>query len=208
MKGRDVALSVAGVIVVLLLLIYWSPNVASLFHTDHMVSSTLDHEQYVVEEQFENKQEAANIIARLNQMLVRVITHLKRNRMNSSYAEHITYLSSNFNPCVIGEHLPTDLKYTSYVAQKGIRIRLCLRTAEDRNTFHDFNTLTFVSLHELSHLAVRDYGHSAGFWDVFRFILLEASAIGEIKLVDYSKHPQKYCGLPSNISDNPAIDKY
>ncbi len=205
MKARSIGLCVAGVIITLLLLIYWVPDVASLFRTDHMVSSTLDHEMYIVVEEFENKQEAANILARLNQMLVRVITHLKRNKMNSPYVEKILYLSNNFNPTVIGEHLPTNLKFTSFVAQKGLKIRLCLRTAEDRNKFHDFNTLSFVSLHELSHLAVRDYGHSAEFWDVFRFILLEASSIGEIKLVDYAKYPQRYCGLPSDIRDNPAI---
>lgn len=205
MKARSIGLCVAGAIVTLLLLIYWVPDVASLFHTDHMVSSTLDHEQYVVVEEFENKQEAANILARLNQMYVRVITHLKRNKMNSPYAEQIAYLCQNYSPIVLGEHIPTNLKYTSFVAQKGVKIRMCLRTPEDRQKFHDFNTLSFVALHELSHLAVRSYGHDAQFWDVFRFILLEASSIGEIKLVDYSKFPQAYCGLPNDIRDNPAL---
>lgn len=205
MKGRDVALCVAGVIVVLLLLIYWVPDVASLFHTDHMVSSTLDKEQYIVVEEFENKQEAANILARINQLYVRLITHLKRNKMNSPYAEQIAYLCQNYRPDTLGEHIPTSLKFTSYVAQKGIKIRLCLRTVEDRRKFHDFNTLTFVALHELSHMMVRSYGHDESFWNSFRFILLEASSIGEIKLIDYKRSPVAYCGLVGGIADNPAI---
>lgn len=82
---------------------------------------------------------------------------------------------------------------------------MCLRTAEDRHKFHDFTTLSFVALHELSHLAIRSYGHTDEFWAIFRFILLEASSIGEIKLIDYSKFPQRYCNLPGDIRDNPAI---
>ena len=205
MKGRSVALYVAGAIIVLLLLIYHVPDVANLFHVDHMVSSTLDHEEYVVVEEYDNKQEAANILAKINQMFVRVITHLKRNRMNGPYAEQIVYLASNYSPIVLGEHIPTNLKFTSYVAQKGVKIRMCLRPIENRRIFHDMNTLKFVALHELSHLAVRSYGHDESFWSMFRFILLEASSIGEIKLVDYSKFPQPYCGLPNDIRDNPAI---
>jgi hypothetical protein len=206
MKARSIGLCVSSVVIVLLLLIYAGPDIVSLFRRETMVSSTLDHEAYVVCEEFDNKQEAANILARINQMFVRVITHLKRNRMDSPYSEQIAYLSSNYSPLVLGEHIPTNLKYTSFVEKKGVKIRMCLRTVEDRHKFHDYTTLSFVALHELSHLAVRSYGHDQNFWSMFRFILLEASSMGEIKLIDYAKFPQRYCGLPNDIRDNPAID--
>ncbi len=205
MEVKNAALCAAGGVVALLLLIYFMPDVVNLFRTDHMVSSTVDKEQYVVVEEFENKHEAANILARINQLYVRLIKHLKRNKMDSPYAEQIAYLVSNYRPDTLGEHIPTNLNFTSFVAQKGVKIRMCLRTVEDRRKFHDFNTLTFVALHELSHMAVRSYGHDSSFWNMFRFILLEASTIGEIKLINYSQKPVAYCGLVGGISDNPAL---
>lgn len=194
MKARNVGLLFAVFCVLILLLAYSYPDF-DIFHRDHMVTSSIDHESYSVQEEYENKQKAADILAEINMMYVRVITHLKRTQMSGPWSQQIAFLCANYNPTVLGEHIPSNLKYTSYVAQKGKKIRLCLRPIENRHMFHDMNTLRFVALHELTHMMVQSYGHEQSFWDAFHYILVEADKIGEIKLIDYSKHPQPYCGI-------------
>lgn len=196
-------LAIGSIIAVILILQYLGIEM-DLFQRDHMVTSTIDNESYRVQEEFENKQRAANILAEINQMYVRIIYHLKKTQMGSPWAENIIFLGEHYNPTVLGEHIPSNLNYTSYVAQKGKKIRLCLRTPEDRRVFHDMNTIRFVALHELSHLMVHSYGHDETFWDAFRFLLGQASSMGEIRLVDYSKAPVKYCGI--DVTSNPYFN--
>jgi hypothetical protein len=169
-----------------------------------MVVSTIDNERYIVTDRFANKQEAADILASINSMYVVLIKHMKRNRMNTKWAPNIEYLANHYNPDVLGEHVPRNLNYTSFVRNKGKEIKLCLRTQEDRMKFHDMNTLKFVALHELSHMMTRSYGHAPDFWQVFQFTLLEANSLGMINLIKYDKIPQKYCGIV--INSNPAFD--
>ena len=68
----------------------------------------------------------------------------------------------------------------------------------------DLNTLTFVAIHELSHIMTLSIGHEPEFWENFKFLLINAEAIKIYKPVDYKKSPQPYCGIP--ISDNPYYD--
>jgi hypothetical protein len=202
MRPSRIGLLVAAVFILIVAFKLMVPDF-DIFRRDCMVTSAVDHESYIVEDVYENKQRAADILAEINQMYVRVITHLKRNRIAGPWNKEISYLAANYDPTVLGEHIPTNLKYTSYVAQKGKKIRLCLRTIENRNEFHDMQTLRFVALHELTHMAVQSYGHDDHFWDTFRFILREAADLGEIKLIDYSKRPQPYCGIM--IESSPAF---
>lgn len=195
------ALLVLGSIIAAILVLQYLGIEIDLFQRDHMVTSAVDNESYRVQEEFENKQRAADILAEINQMYVRIIYHLKKTQMGSPWAANIVFLGEHYNPTVLGEHIPSNLNYTSYVAQKGKKIRLCLRTPEDRRAFHDMNTIKFVALHELSHLMVQSYGHDETFWDAFRFLLREASSMNEIKLIDYAKAPVKYCGI--DVTSNP-----
>ena len=41
----------------------------------------------------------------------------------------------------------------------------------------DENTLTFVALHELSHVMTVSVGHKQEFWDNFKFILKESNFV-------------------------------
>ena len=80
----------------------------------------------------------------------------------------------------------------------------CLNTEKNGNQLIDANTLTFVALHELSHIATKSVGHNEEFWDNFSFILGEASKINIYKQIDYKKNPARYCGM--DITDNPYYD--
>ena len=68
----------------------------------------------------------------------------------------------------------------------------------------DENTLTFVALHELSHLATKSIGHNDEFWNNFKFLITQASIIQIYTPIDYKKQKQEYCGM--NIKDNPYFD--
>jgi hypothetical protein len=171
---------------------------------DCIVVSRVDNEPYVVTKCYANKQLAADILGDINVMYVKLIKHLKRKKMDSEWGANILYLAKNYNPDVLGEHIPRNLNYTSYVRDKGKKIRLCLRSEENRMKFHDMNTIRFVALHELSHMMTKSYGHGDDFWSAFQFILLEAGALNMIKLIRYEHAPQKYCGII--INSNPAFD--
>ena len=111
-------------------------------------------------------------------------------------------LVKNFNPNHIVETLPTS-EFTAYSEGKGYKLAFCLRKHKNQMKLIDINTLTFVALHELSHLMTESIGHKQEFWNNFKFMLKHASEEGIYEPVDYSKSPTDYCGLM--IDDNPLF---
>ena len=104
----------------------------------------------------------------------------------------------------IVETLPTSI-HTAYSQNKGEKLAFCLDVEKKGiSKLIDLNTLTFVAIHELAHIATESVGHTEEFWDNFKFLLKEAININIYKPVDYKKKPQKYCGM--NITDNPLFD--
>lgn len=97
---------------------------------------------------------------------------------------------------------------TSYTIDKGAEIALCLRHASPPSKveeIHDLNTLTFVALHELTHLGIEETGHSLVFMRTFQFLLESAEEAGIYKSPDYYNHPKEYCGIV--ITYNPRWDE-
>lgn len=92
---------------------------------------------------------------------------------------------------------------TSYTIDKGDILSLCLRTGS--GDLHDFETLKFVFLHELTHIAANVYQHPDKFWQMFKIILQESEAAGLYRPINYSNRPVKYCGK-LDISYNPYYD--
>jgi predicted metal-dependent hydrolase len=102
------------------------------------------------------------------------------------------------------ETLPTS-EHTAYSENKGEKLAFCLNKKKtDNNDLIDENTLTFVAIHELSHIATKSIGHKTEFWNNFKFLLTEAQAAGLYSPKDYKSAPQEYCGM--KISDNPYYD--
>ena len=58
------------------------------------------------------------------------------------------------------------------------------------NKLIDENTLTFVALHEISHIATESIGHKKEFWENFKFILKNAVSLGIYEPKDYKKNPK------------------
>jgi hypothetical protein len=112
-------------------------------------------------------------------------------------------LVSGFNPKKINETLPTS-ELTAYSENKGEKIAFCLNTTKEGNKLIDINTLTFVALHELSHIMTESIGHKQDFWENFKYLLQNAKDAGIYDPVDYKKNQQEYCGM--TINDNPYYD--
>ena len=169
---------------------------SDLFHLKCIISN-IDGNTYCVRER--SKLEfAADKLAKVNHNMKSLVEHCKNN-FNSE--ERIKRLTEGFNPKKITETLPTS-EFTAYSENKGEKIAFCLDTEKNnKGRLIDLNTLTFVAIHELSHVATYSVGHTPEFWANFKFLLEEAEKINIYKPIDYSKNPKKYCGM--EINDNP-----
>ena len=108
-------------------------------------------------------------------------------------------MSRKFNPDNISESGKSS-QYTSYSVNKGEKIA-CIRQKDEKESFVDINTITFVSIHELAHIMTKSVGHTDEFWTNFKRLLNEAIKMGIYKKEDYSNSPKEYCGI--KVTDSP-----
>jgi hypothetical protein len=143
---------------------------------------------------------AANLLASVTEKCKQLVKY-----MGNKYPkeERVQKLVKGFNPKKISETLPTST-LTAYSENKGEKIAFCLNKTKDGNKLIDLNTLTFVAIHELSHIMTTSIGHKQEFWENFKFLLVNAKEANIYKPVDYKKKPQEYCGM--DITDNPYYD--
>jgi predicted metal-dependent hydrolase len=144
-----------------------------------------------------DKEDAANMLAKIRQNLERVVEYLKENNISD---ERVQLLVNRFNPDVLSESLP-NTSYTSYSVDKGKKIVFCLRSKDDKNKLIDMNTIMFVAIHELAHIMTKSIGHTDEFWDNMRYLLKIGIKVGVYQKVDYSKNPVSYCGI--TVSSSP-----
>lgn len=184
-----------GFILFLCLAIYYQSDAYNL----KCIISSEDGNRYCVRER-EKLELAANLLAQVTQKMKDMVTY-----MNSKHPEddRTKRLVEGFNPKKISETLPTS-ELTAYSENKGEKIAFCLNTTKEGNKLIDINTLTFVALHELSHIMTESIGHKQEFWENFKFLLQNAKEAGIYDPVDYKKSPQEYCGM--TINDNPYYD--
>ena len=163
------------------------------------VRSTVDNNEYLVRNEKDNK-EASNLLAKINIKLLKLIDVLKKEHPEDERTKRVI---KNYDPTALSESDESN-KYTSYSVNKGEQIVFCLRMRNANNTLVDENTLTYVAIHELGHLATKEIGHLNVFWSNFKWLLKIATEHGIYKYVDYSQNPQPYCGLviSSNILNN------
>lgn len=163
------------------------------------IISGVDGNKYCVRER--NKLElAADRLADVNAGMHRLVEHLKTTYPDRA---NVKRLVKGYNPKQIYETLPTS-EFTAYSQNKGEKMAFCLNDEKNSDNLIDPNTLMFVALHELSHIATESVGHKDEFWDNFKFLLGEAGQIGIYEQTDYKKKPVRYCGM--DINDNPFFD--
>jgi predicted metal-dependent hydrolase len=164
------------------------------------ILSTVDGEKYCVRER-KDVQKASDLLARTTEKMTRLVTHLDEKYPKESGKENVRRLVKNFNPKKIVETLPTS-EYTAYSENKGQKIAFCLnKEKKDNDNLIDENTLMFVALHEMAHVASKSIGHNTEFWDNFEFLIKEGEEIQIYNPVDYSKQNAEYCGM--TISSSP-----
>lgn len=187
------------IIIFILFISYRIYNTSDLFQLKCIISN-VDGNKYCVRER--NKLElAADKLAHVNKNLQAVIKYC-----NDKYPEKdlTIRMKNGYNPKKIMETLPTS-EYTAYSENKGEKLAFCLDTEKNsKGKLIDMNTLTFVAIHELSHIATKSVGHTPEFWDNFRFLLNIAKDINIYEPIDYKSNPQQYCGM--KITDNPYFD--
>lgn len=144
--------------------------------------------------------EKANLLSELINKLFRLKTHLVEKNSDEKWSKYISLLNKNFNETKtsIYETDPSS-NFTSYSVNKGEELAFCLR-CKDTNKLHDINTLMYVGLHEISHIACPEIGHGDLFKEIFKYFCLEAININIYKAQDYSVNPVRYCGMNLNSS--------
>ena len=190
-----------GIIIILFIIlvglkIYYESDVFNL----RCIVSNVDGRKYCVRER-RNIQKASNLLASTTDKMSSLVEYMGNKYSNR---ENVNRLVENFNPSTIKETLPTS-EYTAYSENKGEKLAFCLNKKKtDNDNLIDPNTLTFVAIHELSHIMSATVGHNDEFWNNFKFLLTIAKKHNLYTPIDYSEKPQEYCGM--KITDNPYYD--
>lgn len=147
-------------------------------------------------------QQSAELLAKVTNNMKNMVTYMQQTHPKD---ERTIRLVKGFDPKAIMETLPTS-KLSAYSENKGEKIALCLNKNKKKgeDELIDLNTLTFVALHELSHIMTKSIGHKQDFWENFKFLLENSKDAQIYNPVDYDKNPSEYCGM--TLNDNPYFD--
>ena len=164
------------------------------------IVSTVDGNKYCVRERTK-VQGAVDLLAKTTEKCKSLVSYMKEKYPDD---DRVKRLVSGFNPRKIMETLPTS-EFTAYSENKGEKMAFCLNKKKGENdNLIDESTLTFVAIHELSHVMTVSIGHKAEFWENFKFLLENAKEAGIHNPIDYKNEPKEYCGM--KIHDNPYYD--
>ena len=184
-----------GFVLLLCLRIYYDSDAFNL----KCIIASKDGNRYCVRER-EKLELAADLLATVSQKCKDMVKYMQEKYPDDP---RVVRLVKGFNPKKISETLPTS-ELTAYSENKGEKIAFCLNTTKEGNKLIDINTLTFVALHELSHIMTESIGHKQEFWQNFKFLLTNAKKANIYQPIDYKNTPQQYCGM--TINDNPYYD--
>lgn len=198
------------------------------------MKSTVDGMTYRVHPQHKDPLAAANRLATLNERLIALMRHLKakygRNTTDATWrrnypnrARAVDMLLARYNPDNLAENSPLDPTGDSaYSLDKGALVAICLRERDPKlksclkhgcsgvdplkMDLQDLDLVTFVAIHEMGHLSIRDVDHPPVFWSAFKFLLLEAAECGVLspESTNFAKNSRIYCGM--TVDYNPLYD--
>lgn len=163
------------------------------------IISNVDGNTYCVRERAKLEL-ASDLLAKVTKKCTDLVNYVAKKYPED---EDVQRLKKNFNPTRISETLPTS-EHTAYSENKGEKLAFCLNTTKEGNKLIDLNTLTFVAIHELSHVMTKTEGHKQVFWQNFKFLLENAKEANIYQPINYKKEPKEYCGM--KITDNPYYD--
>lgn len=161
------------------------------------VESNSDNHTYLVRN-LPDKQEASNMLAMIRHNINTLKNYLVNNKNKyPTYKKYIEQLEQRCNDNIVISESSPDSKYTSYSVNKGEEIVFCLRSKKD-GQLHDMNIVMFVAIHEMSHIACPEFGHTPLFRDIFVFLLNVAMQLGIYHYDNYYVNQIEYCGMQIN----------
>jgi hypothetical protein len=180
--------------------------ILSLLYKSHLLELFLEYRNssngktYGIQEKLQDSTKALELLATLDNNMSEFISKLKKKYPND---ERVQRLVKGFKHAKIEETTENaNDDDTAFTINKGESMSLCLREGHSHRPFHDYNTLCFVIIHELAHIASISEGHNFEFIENFKFLLKEAAAMGYYTPIDYSKNPFMYCGKVK-VTNNP-----
>lgn len=176
------------IILLLVIFLYYEKQYSELTY----VESTIDKRKYLVRNR-EDKLEAANLFAKINEKITILINALKKDKL-------FKRLTKKYDPNSMSESLSSS-SYTSYSVNKGDKLVFCIRSKDKRQKLIDLNTILFVAIHELAHIETKSIGHTKEFWDNMKVLLKVSIKLGIYQKIDYTTNPVKYCGI--DITNSP-----
>jgi len=159
-------------------------------------NSKLNNKKYGIQEEFNKSDEAVELLAKLHNHMNDFVTDLQKKIPSD---ERVTRLVKGFRRAEI-EEAPND-DGSSFTINKGDLVAICLRHKKNDHPFHDYNTLLFVIIHEMSHIASISEGHNSEFITNFKWLLQKAKELGYYEPVNYNTSPMTYCGV--KVTNNP-----
>ena len=191
---------VSTVIVFLVLIIFFTLVILIIVEINELFieyrTSKLNNKKYGIQEEFEKSEEAVELLAKLHNHMLDFVNDLQKQTPED---DRVKRLVKGFKRAEI-EEAPND-DGSSYTINKGDLVALCIRHKEKGHPFHDYNTLLFVIIHEMAHIASISEGHNSEFIENFKWLLQNAKALGYYEPVNYQKSPITYCGI--KVTNNP-----
>lgn len=161
--------------------------------------SDITKKKYGIQETLPKTKEAVNMIAQMDQFIDKFVAYLDAKNPNDRRVKRLVNRTNNIKI----EESPFEPDTSSYTLNKGDLMAFCVRSKENPNDIHDYQTMLFVAIHELAHVASVSRGHGAEFVSTFRWLLQQAAESGMYSPVDYSKAPITYCGV--RVTNNPLL---
>ena len=178
------------IIIISISIFYWY-----YFKSMTFLQSPIDNNYYMIRD-LSDKTTAVIMLSTIRLNILKLNNYLVKNK-NDKYKEYKTYieqLDDRIKGVTIAESRESSAS-TSYSVNKGEELVFCLRSKKEWNKFHNFNTIMYVALHEISHIACPEYGHGPLFKKIFAFITQVAIEINIYTQTDFNKTPEEYCGI-------------
>lgn len=182
-------------ITIALFIVYNCYNSVKFWLSATKVRSVVDNQIYTVRGiNQEYSQQAADTLALIKLNMKKLIGYLNSSD-NGVFQKNVDLLNYRYQPDQIIENiLQSD---TTFTLDKGEQMEFCLNTrVPGEEKIHDLNTLLFVAIHELAHIASITYDHTPEFKRNFTFLIKKSIECGVYRYQDYSKKSVVYCGIP------------
>lgn len=170
-----------------------------VFRTSIKVKSTIDNNYYLVQNK-KDSQEAADVLASLNQRIEKLIFYLwtKKDNEYKHIQRYIYKLKQKYSYRIISEN--DSSIYTSYSLNKRYLI-FCIRQRDGTDNFVNDDVLTYVALHELSHfvadeiISESEHETNPEFKTLFSSFLKAGEEAKIYNPINFKQSPKPYCGL-------------